>query len=84
MAEVLLQNNHEVVIISHGSLLPVYLEKLRSKITYFQADFGETDVLEKALPGCEAVITWHGQRFLNKQEALLRMNCPVTLTAVSV
>ncbi len=56
VVEALLQNNHEVVIMSHGSLLPAYLQKLQNKITYFQADFGEADALEKALPGCDAVI----------------------------
>jgi UDP-glucose 4-epimerase len=29
---------------------------LTNQITYYQGDFGETDILEKALPGCDAVI----------------------------
>jgi UDP-glucose 4-epimerase len=56
VVEALLKNGHEVAIIANGRQLPVYLEKLRNKITYFQADFGEADALEKALPGCNAVI----------------------------
>ncbi|CAN5786711.1 NAD-dependent epimerase/dehydratase family protein [soil metagenome] len=51
-----LLKNHDVAIIANGRQLPSYLEKPVSPITYYQADFGETDALNKALPGCEAVI----------------------------
>lgn len=56
VVEALLNNSHEVRVIANGRQLPVYLQKLSNHITYYQADFGETDVLEKALPGCDAVI----------------------------
>ncbi|MEP7144840.1 MAG: NAD-dependent epimerase/dehydratase family protein [Ferruginibacter sp.] len=56
VVEALLQNNNEVLVIANGRQLPVYLEKLRNQITYYQGDFGESDILEKALPGCDAVI----------------------------
>lgn len=56
VVEELLKNGHEVAIIANGRQLPAYLENCSNKITYFQADFGETDALEKALPGCDAVI----------------------------
>ncbi len=56
VVEELLRNEHEVVIIANGRQLPPYLQKLGNNITYLQADFGETDSLEKALPGCNAVI----------------------------
>lgn len=56
VVEALLLNGHEVLVIANGRQLPVYLEKLSNQITYYQGDFGETDILEKALPGCDAVI----------------------------
>jgi len=56
VVEALLNDGHEVRVIANGRQLPVYLQKLRNQINYYQADFGETDVLEKALPGCDAVI----------------------------
>jgi len=56
VVEALLSNGHEVRVIANGRQLPVYLQKLSNQITYYQGDFGETDVLEKALPGCDAVI----------------------------
>lgn len=56
VVEALLSNGHEVRVIANGRQLPVYLQKLSNQITYYQGDFGETDVLEKALPGCNAVI----------------------------
>lgn len=56
VVEALLNNSHEVVIIANSRQLPAYLKTVSNKITYFQGDFGEIDVLEKALPGCDAVI----------------------------
>ena len=56
VVEALLSSGHEVRVIANGRQLPVYLQKLSNQITYYQGDFGETDVLEKALPGCDAVI----------------------------
>lgn len=56
VVEELLKNKHEIVIIANGRQLPVYLESLSNKIAYFQGDFGEIDALEKALPGCNAII----------------------------
>jgi len=56
VVEELLNKNYEVVIIANGRQLPEYLRKNSEKIMYFQADFGDTDILEKALPGCNAVI----------------------------
>jgi len=56
VVEALLSNGHEVRVIANGRQLPVYLQTLSNQITYYQGDFGETDVLEKALPGCDAVI----------------------------
>lgn len=56
VVEALLNDNHEVVIIANSRQLPDYLQSVANRITYFQGDFGETDVLEKALPGCNAVI----------------------------
>jgi UDP-glucose 4-epimerase len=56
VVEELLSNDHDVVIIANGRQLPQYLEGLSSRIKYYQADFGEADVLEKALIGCDAVI----------------------------
>jgi len=56
VVEALLQDGHEVLVIANGRLLPAYLEMLTNQITYYQGDFGETDILEKALPGCDAVI----------------------------
>ncbi len=56
VVEALSSNGHEVRVIANGRQLPVYLQKLSNQITYYQGDFGETDVLEKALPGCDAVI----------------------------
>jgi UDP-glucose 4-epimerase len=56
VVEALLQDGHEVLVIANGRQLPAYLEMLTNQITYYQGDFGETDILEKALPGCDAVI----------------------------
>lgn len=56
VVENLLSSEHEVVIIANGRQLPVYLEEFSNRITYFQGDFGELDVLERVLPGCNAVI----------------------------
>ena len=56
VVEALLQDGHEVLVIANGRQLPAYLEMLTNQITYYQGDFGETDILEKALPGCNAVI----------------------------
>ena len=56
VVEALLSNGHEVQVIANGRQLPVYLQTLSNQITYYQGDFGETDVLEKALQGCDAVI----------------------------
>jgi UDP-glucose 4-epimerase len=56
VVEELLTKGHDIVIIANGRQLPHYLENLSTKITYYQGDFGEIDVLEKALPGCDAVI----------------------------
>lgn len=56
VVEELLSKGHEVVIIGNGRQLPVYLEESSKKIAYYQGDFGETDVLDKALSGCNAVI----------------------------
>ncbi|WP_301920977.1 NAD-dependent epimerase/dehydratase family protein [Ferruginibacter sp.] len=56
VVEALLQDGHEVLVVANGRQLPAYLEMLTNQITYYQGDFGETDILEKALPGCDAVI----------------------------
>jgi UDP-glucose 4-epimerase len=56
VVEELIKKGYEIVIIANGRQLPNYLENLKAKITYYQGDFGETDVLEKALIGCDAVI----------------------------
>ncbi len=56
VVEALLNNGHEVRVIANGRQLPVYLQKRSNQITYYQGDFGEIDVLEKALQGCDAVI----------------------------
>jgi UDP-glucose 4-epimerase len=56
VVEALLNNGIEVRVIANGRQLPPYLDKFSNQITYYQADFGETDALEKALPGCDAVI----------------------------
>ena len=56
VVEELLAAGHEVVVIANGRQLPLYLEAVSSQITYYQADFGEMTVLDKALVGCDAVI----------------------------
>jgi len=56
VVEALLNNGHEVRVIANGRQLPVYLQKRSNQITYYQGDFGEIDVLEKALQGCDAII----------------------------
>ena len=56
VVEALLNSGHQVRVIANGRQLPIYLQKLSNQISYYQADFGETDVLEKALPGCDAVV----------------------------
>lgn len=56
VVEELLKQDHEVVIIANGRQLPDYLDNVGKQITYYQADFGELDMLDKALPGCDAVM----------------------------
>src|SRR5688572_22476633 len=56
VVEKLLSQGHEVVVIANGRQLPSYLESISKKITYYQADFGETGVFDQALSGCDAVI----------------------------
>lgn len=56
VVEELIRKGHLVSIIAHGRQLPTYLTHISDKINYFQGDFGEPDILDKALEGCEAVI----------------------------
>jgi UDP-glucose 4-epimerase len=56
VVEELLASGHEVVVISNGGQFPNYLDNRNNRLAYFQGDFGEIDVLKKALPGCDAVI----------------------------
>jgi UDP-glucose 4-epimerase len=56
VVEALLNYHHEVVVIANSQQLPAYLKSVSDKITHFQGDFGEIDVLEKALPECNAII----------------------------
>ena len=56
VVEELLKHNHDVVIMANGRQLPSYLANLSDKISFYQADFGDTDSLNKILPGCEAVM----------------------------
>lgn len=56
VVEELLAAGHEVVVMANGRQLPLCLEAVSDQITYYQADFGEMAVLDKALVGCDAII----------------------------
>lgn len=56
VVEELVRKGHFIHIIANGRQLPEYLNAVSKYVRYFQADFGEVDILDKALPGCDAVI----------------------------
>lgn len=56
VVEELVNQGYAVVVVANGREVPIYLNQVAEKITYYQGDFGETDILERALCGCEAVI----------------------------
>lgn len=56
VVEELLKHNHNVIVMANGRQLPGYLNHISEKISFFQADFGDVDSLNKILPGCDAVM----------------------------
>ncbi len=56
VVEELLRNGFEVVVVANGRQFPSYFDEIRDKLVFHQADFGDSDSLNKCLPGCNAVV----------------------------